>query len=209
MDPTILIFAALALFLSYRLFNVLGTRGGHEPEEHERPVLRPVGASDQPGETTSAAEDTAEPAVSLPEWAKPIAEHSPGFEPKSFLEGAAAAYEMAVQGFADGDLSEVRGFLAEDVQTSFERVIEERTGHGQRMELTFVGVETPEVLGTTIDGDTIKTELRFRSEQVRAVRDSAGTVMEGSDEQVIQVEDRWTFARPVGSRDPNWTLIAT
>lgn len=212
MDLTLIIFAALALFLSYRLFNVLGTRGGHEPEEHDRPVLRPVGANDTGHDADEALQQRPEPVTpqeELPAWAQTVRETAPRFEPKEFLEGAATAYEMVVQGFADGDLSSVRGFVDAEVLGSFEEAIAARVDAGQRVELTFVGIETPKVLSVERDADELRAEIEFRSEQVRAVRDAEGKVIEGSDEQVISVTDRWVFTRPVRSNDPNWTLVAT
>ncbi|GGY36034.1 Tim44/TimA family putative adaptor protein [Parvularcula lutaonensis] len=212
MEPTLIIFAALALFLAYRLFNVLGTRGGHEPEEHERPVLRPVPSRDPSEEQEDdfglEAEPTT-PSEDLPEWAVTARKSIPDFEPKRFLEGAAAAYEMIVQAYADGDLSTVRGFVDPEVLKSFEVAIEGRTAHGQSVDLTFVGVETPEVLSMEEHGGELRAELRFKSEQVRAVRDAKGEVIDGNPEEVITVIDEWTFSRPVRSNDPNWTLVAT
>ena len=209
MDLTLIIFAALALFLSYRLFNILGTRGGHEPEESERPVLRPVGAGDTANEAGKPEVETAAKTEKLPEWAEVIARDYRGFSPKEFLTGASAAYEMIVEAFAAGDLSGVRRFVARDVLDSFQAAIDSRMGAGHEMTVTFVGIETPKVVSSAREGDSFAVELEFRSEQVRAVKDAEGTTVEGSDERVITVVDRWIFSRPVRSNDPNWTLTAT
>ena len=40
-------------------------------------------------------------------------------------------------------------------------------------------------------------------------RDAQGAVVDGSAEQVSEVNDIWTFSRQLGSRDPNWLLVAT
>mgnify|MGYP006272598271 FL=1 len=209
MDLTLIIFAALALFLSYRLFNVLGTRDGHEPDEHERPVLRPVGAGDAANDGGQAEVEQHKPAEHLPDWAEVIAESNPRLSPKEFLDGASAAYEMIVTAFAQGDLSSVRRFVADDVLESFEAAIAARRAAGHAMDVTFVGIERPEVVQTSRAGNELRAELRFRSEQVRVVTDADGNTVEGSPEKVITVVDRWIFARPVRSNDPNWTLVAT
>jgi predicted lipid-binding transport protein (Tim44 family) len=203
MDLSLIIFAALTLFLSYRLFNVLGTRGGHEPDESDRPVLRPVPAGEE------AAPQNLTPAEKLPLWAKEARQHIEDFEPKPFLEGAKTAYEMVVEAYASGDLDQVRGFLAPDVLHSFEVAIDGRKQAGQTVEFTFVGAEAPEVLSMVRESEHLSAELRFRSEQVRAVRNEAGEIVEGNPEQVVSVTDTWTFTRPVDTRDPNWTLVAT
>lgn len=209
MDLTIIIFAALALFLSYRLFNVLGTRGGHEPEEHERPVLRPVPAADAAEEPSELEKPALTPREDLPAWAQKAREVLPSFEPKSFLEGASAAYEMIVEAFANGDLRPVAGFVDKAVLDSFSDAIEARESAGYVSFLTFVGIEKPDVKAITIEGDEVRAEIVFRSEQVRATKASDGRVVEGSEDQVVTITDRWTFAKTIRSRDPNWTLVAT
>jgi predicted lipid-binding transport protein (Tim44 family) len=40
-------------------------------------------------------------------------------------------------------------------------------------------------------------------------RAADGSVAEGNPDQVEEKTDLWTFARPLRSRDPNWTLVAT
>lgn len=209
MDLTILIFAALALFLSYRLFNVLGTKGGHEPEEHERPVLRPVGTNPEDAETTATMQEPEAPKAPLPEWAKPIEDSHPAFEPKSFLEGAGQAYEMIVEAFQAGDLSPVKGFVANDVLASFQSAIDSRNSAGQEVTFTLVGIEKPEGIASNVADDTVQVEVKFRAEQVRFVKDADGKLVDGSEDTVAQVVDRWIFSRPIKSRDPNWTLVAT
>lgn len=204
MDLSIIIFAAVALFLSYRLFTVLGSRDGHEPEEGERPVLRPVGAEDEP-----STQDTPMKGKPLPAWAEVIAEHYSAFDEDEFLSGSAAAYEMIAQAFAKGDLRDVSGFVADDVLSSFQGAIDERNASGHEMAVTFVGVETPEVASSERDGDEIRVEVKFTSEQVRVVKDANGQTVEGSAEAVITVVDQWAFTRPVKSNNPNWTLVAT
>jgi predicted lipid-binding transport protein (Tim44 family) len=51
--------------------------------------------------------------------------------------------------------------------------------------------------------------VRFVSELISATRNKAGEVVDGSPERVSEVTDIWTFARELGSSDPNWKLIAT
>jgi predicted lipid-binding transport protein (Tim44 family) len=51
--------------------------------------------------------------------------------------------------------------------------------------------------------------VRFVSQLITATRNAEGAVVDGSPEAVVEVTDVWTFARPIGSRDPNWQLVAT
>ena len=51
--------------------------------------------------------------------------------------------------------------------------------------------------------------VRFLSNLITATRDADGKVIDGNAETGVEVPDVWTFARTLGSRDPNWQLVAT
>ena len=51
--------------------------------------------------------------------------------------------------------------------------------------------------------------FRRSAEQARAKPYKTGALVDGDAETVAEVNDLWTFARDIRSRDPNWKLIAT
>ena len=63
----------------------------------------------------------------------------------------------------------------------------------------------------SFDPDTRKAELtvRFVGELTSVVKNAEGEVIEGSATAVKRQKDIWTFAREMGSDDPNWLLVAT
>ena len=61
----------------------------------------------------------------------------------------------------------------------------------------------------SLEGRTARVDVRFRSKQITATHDARGVLVEGSPDRVIDMNDVWTFAREVTSRDPNWKLVAT
>lgn len=207
-DPVLIFFVALAAFLSYRLFSVLGTRGGHEPKDAERPV------PPSPERKEAKAEDAVEDAAprerdAVPAWAQTVREHYPSFDPGHFLEGARSAYEMIVQAFARGDLDEVQPFVDPEVLKAFEVAVDGRGQAGQVMDVTFVGIERSEVEDVEVHPSRLDVTVAFRSDQIRVVRNEAGEVVDGDPNRIDLVRDRWTFSRPTASDDPNWTLTAT
>ena len=58
-------------------------------------------------------------------------------------------------------------------------------------------------------GDTAQVTIAFVSQLISVVRDAEGNVVDGSADSVSEVNDVWTFSRQLGSRDPNWLLVAT
>jgi predicted lipid-binding transport protein (Tim44 family) len=51
--------------------------------------------------------------------------------------------------------------------------------------------------------------VRFAAQLITSTHDRDGNLIEGSPEKVVEINDVWTFVRDVGSRDPNWRLVAT
>ncbi len=74
-----------------------------------------------------------------------------------------------------------------------------------------MGVRELALEDASFDAGTNEAEISVRlvGEMTSVVRDSAGQVVEGSPKDVKKSRDVWTFARIVGSKDPNWQLVAT
>ncbi len=227
-DIPTLIAIGVAIFVLFRLRQVLGTRTGRERppiERRETPAKvgdenvvqmrpRPIPANDEDQERAARkleAEITqfSHGDETLAAGLKAIAEADPGFTPKSFLEGAKAAYEMIVTAYASGDRQTLRNLLDKEVFDGFERAIKDREAAGRRVDFTFVGLPKVEISGAELDKRNASVTVRFHAEVVQAVLEQDGTLVEGDAEHVTNIADEWTFARNPKSRDPNWKLVAT
>jgi predicted lipid-binding transport protein (Tim44 family) len=231
-DITTLIFIVLAVFVIWRLRSVLGQKTGSEqppfdPLSRRDAPLRPGNAPVEPDHnvvrlpgangTRPAAElppserwkGIAEPGTPTAQALDGIAKAEPGFDAAEFLEGAKAAYEMIVTAYAQGDRKALKDLLSRDVYEGFEGAITERESRGETVETAFVSIDKAEMVGAEIHGKTAQIVVRFLSKLITATRDSSGNVVDGSSDMVSDVTDVWTFARALGSRDPNWQLVAT
>jgi predicted lipid-binding transport protein (Tim44 family) len=54
-----------------------------------------------------------------------------------------------------------------------------------------------------------EVSVRYVAEITSVVRDESGTIVEGAPNEIKRQRDTWTFARVMGSNDPNWQLVAT
>lgn len=225
-DIYTIIFLALAVFIFLRLRSVLGQRTGRERPPYDPYSARPISEKvvSLPNRNAEAAAlKPDEPAVPAAERWKGVAE--PGspvaagldaivaldgsFDPKHFLTGARAAYEMIVNAYAEGDRRTLKNMLSRDVYEGFETVIAEREKRGETVETRFVSIEIAEIAGAEVRGRSTQVTVRFVSQLVSVTRDKEGNVVEGNAEKVSEVTDVWTFAREAASRDPNWKLVAT
>ena len=116
---------------------------------------------------------------------------------------------MIVTAFAEGNRDVLRNLLAPSVFESFATALDEREKRGEKITTTFVSIDKIVIEAATLRGRTAEIKLHFSSQMITATRDQSGTVIDGSADRVVHVDDIWTFVREIGSRDPNWKLAAT
>jgi predicted lipid-binding transport protein (Tim44 family) len=225
----IIIFAAIALFLVWRLRSVLGRRTGNERQRPDPIALRRE--ADQrradakvvslPERNPAADRPATEPPAPAPALGTGVVEAAaqpgldriiaadPGFAPRAFLDGARTAFEMIVNAYAAGDSGALRPLLSDEVFTQFDGAIRHRSEAGETLATTLVGIDEATIAEAELQGRNALVTVRFVSQQINVTRDSAGNVVDGDPSGVTRVTDIWTFSRDTRARDPNWTLVAT
>jgi len=138
-----------------------------------------------------------------------IAAADPAFEPRAFIEGARAAYEMIVNAFAKGQRDVLAPLLTPDVFAGFNGAITEREKHGQTIDFTFVSLDSAKITEAALVENHAEITLRYEAKMIKVTRDAQGNVVDGSPDHVVDAHELWTFERPVDARDPNWKLAAT
>ena len=131
------------------------------------------------------------------------------FEPALFVTGARAAYEMIVTAFAEGNRKILKDLLSRDVFDGFAAAISERETRGEKMDQSFVGIRSADLLEAELKDNIANLTVKFVSELISATRDKAGEVLSGDAKKIREVTDIWTFARDVTARNPNWRLVGT
>lgn len=209
----LLVLAAIAVFLILRLKNVLGTREGFE----KPPLPKPAASGNrrefeviEGGPDHDITDHVEEHSPQAQELAA-MKRVEPEFSVTDFVQGARSAYEMIVMGFERGDLDAIQPFLSEEVFETFVDVVAAREDQGLKVEAEFVGVSETAIQDARFDKDTNLAEItmRFVGELTSVVRDKGGDIIEGKENAIKRQKDVWTFARTMGSDDPNWLLVAT
>jgi predicted lipid-binding transport protein (Tim44 family) len=210
----IIVFAVIAGFLVLRLRSVLGRRTG--TEQRREPFPPPAGETPAEKVVTLPPRSRVASPATPPEGPAPLAlglaqlrDADKSFDEKSFLAGARGAFEIIVNAFAKGDTAALQPLLSRDVFASFANAIRTRQAQHETLTTNLLSIKTVEIAEAGLGGDTAHVTVRFVSDQTHVTRASDGSVIEGNPDQVEEKTDLWTFARPVRSRDPNWTLIAT
>lgn len=225
MTPEIVILAMIAAFLGLRLYSVLGRRAEHE----EEPIQgRFEGGQGRAGAPRVAAQPKPEGNVDerarvdqasrfrempLPASAErglsEIASADRRFDAFAFLEGARGAYRMILEAFWKGDKAELKQLCDQDVYAAFSDAIDARAAAGETLDNRLVRIEECHVVSAGVEKGVARITLRFRADVAAVTRNADGEVVAGSLNDAIEAVDVWTFARPLGSPDPDWLLVET
>lgn len=218
----LILFAGVAVYLIFRLRSVLGQRHGEERQQNpfapppprgqagDPPPFAPppgAGPAQSPPPFEAAPVDVAR--TGLVAGLEAISAADPNFRAGEFIGGARSAFEMIVKSFAEGDLPTLQGLLSERLYQLFAAAVNDRKARGLTAETIVERIIAAEILGARIEGASGQVTVRFDSEQINVIRNAAGQVVEGDPDQLVRIEDVWTFARTLGSANPNWQLVQT
>ena len=212
----IILFAAVAGFLLFRLRSVLGRRTGNErrrpdPFAPKPPVGTPV-APVVPS-LFDAAPPTAAPVtpVSAPgnEGIAALQAADPSFTPDAFLTGSRTAFTLILQSFASGDTAALQPLLGPDVYAAFTQAIQARNAAKETHDTKVIAIKSATIEHIAIEGGTSLVTVKLVSDQIIDTRDAGGKMIEGDAETPVEKTDFWTFSRLLRARNPNWTLVAT
>ena len=199
----IVIFAVIAAFVLFQLYNVLGKKVGRQPQEDAKTLATP---------SPTAPEASKTPALDAALLASiaGLKARDPAFDPHRFLEGARQAYETIVRGYAAGDRAALKPLLTPTVMASFEAGIAARETRGETETVEFLFPPSADLEGATVQGDKAVAKVRFlaelRSRVTKASGETADSVTGDPLVEERRTAEHWTFERSLGAADPNWVL---
>lgn len=195
----IVIFAVIAAFILFQLYNVLGKRVGRQPQEDARkPALPSNGELALPARPALDAVTMA--AISG------LKARDPGFDPTKFLDGSRQAYETIVRGYASGDRAALKPLLAPAVMESFETGIVARETRGETEQVEFLHAPRADLESAIAEGDRAVAKVRFLSELRSRILPASGEDTGEPRVEERRTAEHWTFERTLGASDPNWVL---
>lgn len=223
-DPVMIVFAALAIFVVWRLRSVLGARFERDEPPAAQAFQRPSPAMRAPLPGAPPSDDvTPAPAARPAEerwsgvaekgapavWSglDAIVAADPRFDGQAFLDGARRAYEIIVEAFAKGDRDRLRELLSKNVFDAFDAEIARRQAAGETEETGVVAMDSAIVDAARAAPGLNEITVRFAVRLMRVRRDRDGEVIDGGHTQ--RVVESWTFSRDPHASNPNWRLVAT
>ena len=183
----IIIFAVIAIFIIYRLKNVLGKRTGFQKETKDQYVTK---------------NNIEEPEIKTPQLKEnekkleTIYKQVPHFDHKVFLEGAKKAFEIIISAYNRGDKKTLKNLVAKDVYSAFEEAIDSGSNNPNSQ---FYSLIINKIDDAKIENEKIIIAVNFISEQI----------LSDNEEEKIKNKDTWVFEKLKSSSSPSWTLIST
>ena len=208
----ILIFAAIALFLIFRLRSILGNRDGFEQKRPDQSTFDGTAQTDNdnvPKKIVPLRTKKAASKIANGQGLEAVRQADPLFRDDEFMQGAASAFNMILQAFADGDLSTLRRLLAFELYEEFAQSIHTRNKEGDQLMITVHAINDVQLTDASVKDSIASVTVTFVSEQSRIVKNNAGDVVEDESEERAVITDIWVFERDTQLDDPNWKLVET
>ena len=217
----IIVLAAVAFFLFWRLRSVLGSRQGFEKlnknvdkKTKSSKINSNIDDKIIDIKSTNIDEEIADYVDEKSEQFKTLSELKKledGWQVSHFVSGAKLAYEEILMAFENGDLNKIEKLSSKDVYTAFKEVIDDRNQKGLQVEAIFGGVRDIRIKDVKLNKKNLEANITmvFQCDITYSIKDKNNKIIEGGPDKVKKQKDVWTFSRKMNSDIPNWYLTKT
>ncbi len=220
----ILIFAAIAVFLFFKLRNVLGEVDDVDDKgKTSRPKSFNENATKQKNDRLARLnpqQGASEWPTTLPDFklvAHATAHNSllqihaiaPHFDPYHFLQGAKRAFVMIIDAFSKGDKSSLKNLLEADLYESYSDIIDARIEKGETWNSEIVELKNALISTAEIHEDEAKITVDFEAVEKVTARDRDGNFINDEKGEPEKTENRWVFVKNIKDKEPRWRLVET
>ena len=210
----ILILAMIAIFIINRLKNVLGKKTGNEHDIVEKYTRGKAKFEESPPDQISKSNQNQkivkdvffhnDPKINSD--LRKIYNQDENFDSKEFLDGSKKAFEYIIKNYSEEKLEPLKNLLSSSIYKDFKSQIDERIKKSQNLDITIIGIKSAEIVNASLKSKIAIICVKFSSEQVQVIKDLEGKIVEGDNNQILSIDEKWSFSKNLKSKDPNWTL---
>ena len=182
----IIVFAAIAVFIIYRLRRVLGKRTGFQ-----KTIV-----AENPEKPKTKQENTIPSLKENEQKFELVYKNVQDFDHKVFLDGAKKAFEIIITAFNNGDKKNLKPLVSKDVYTAFVSAIDSGSNNPNSQ---FYSLVVDSIEDTKVESGKITISVKFISEQM----------IDNKEDSIVKNQDLWVFEKPIKSSSPAWILIST
>ena len=199
----IIIFAIIAIFLVYRLKNILGQNSDGNEQNNKIDI-------GEKNFTNVVKLGNKKPSLNETKTNKDsIHKTDPNFDEAEFLKGAQNFFEMVIDSFVKGNLKSIAKYIDDKLIKNFQLVIDERLREKESLKIKIIKINSIKIKSVNTLNNFLRVSVLFESEQVKVLKDKEGKIIDGDQKKSIIVRDLWSFEKKIGSKDLNWILVET
>jgi predicted lipid-binding transport protein (Tim44 family) len=210
----LLFFCAIASFLAYKLYKLLGTTDEESIEQAMQQAMKNAKLIEIVAEESNLAKEIqpvviSEEAKKFSEAMQKINEKDSNFTEANFLESAKKAYEMIIEAFTKQKTDILKVLVSEKVYEEFSKEMERRKEAGENWEYVLVSFDKASLADVKLKGSVASVKVYFETNQINYAKNKEDNLVMGSMSNVDKIIDYWRFEKDLDLEDVNWKLVAT
>ena len=198
----IIILGLLALFLGFRLKNLLGDRSGYGEDVNNL-------------ETYNEKKPDNNNVINLNkkkisgEGLEVLKKGDPNFSKEEFIIGAKQAFKIIIEAFVDSDVEKLKPLIDYELLKSFTKSISEREARQEKQFVDIISIIKLDIINISLNDNVASISIKIESEQIKYTIDKNDKIIDGNKEVSEIIKDKWVLERDISSNDPNWKLVET
>ena len=198
----IIILGLLALFLGFRLKNLLGDRSGYGEDVNNL-------------ETYNEKKPDNNNVINLNkkkisgEGLEVLKKSDPNFSEEEFLIGAKQAFKIIIEAFVDSDVEKLKPLIDYELLKSFTKSISEREARQEKQFVDIISIIKLDIVNISLNDNVASISIKIESEQIKYTIDKNDKIIDGNKDVSEIIKDKWVLERDISSNDPNWRLVET
>ena len=198
----IIILGLLALFLGFRLKNLLGDRSGYGEDVNNL-------------ETYNEKKPDNNNVINLNkkkisgEGLEVLKKGDPNFSEEEFIIGAKQAFKIIIEAFVDSDVEKLKPLIDYELLKSFTKSISEREARQEKQFVDIISINKLDIINISLNDNIASISIRIESEQIKYTIDKNDKIIDGNKEVSEIIKDKWVLERDISSNNPNWKLVET
>lgn len=129
-----------------------------------------------------------------------------------FTNGLKKAFTIIIESFANGnekDLQNLEFLSSKDIYQNFYNSIKNRQNNGKKLNTQIIEIKDIKIIAVTQISTIITISAEFTSLQINYITNDNLEITEGSNNEIIELIDKWSFAKDLSNSQENWKLVAT
>ena len=197
----IVILGLLAIFLGFRLKNLLGDRSGYGKD------INNLENYDTKSKDSNVINLNNKKISG--DGLETLTKVDPSFSEKDFLEGAKSAFIIIIEAFVDSDIEKLKPLLDYELLKSFTKSISEREARQDKQYVDILSINKINIINISIKDSIASITIQIESDQIKYTVDKNEKIIDGNNEVSEVIKDKWVLERDLSSNNPNWKLVET